>query len=157
MKVQSTGYRVRGNVILFTVFFLIMYAMGAAAQEGSLELVVGQQKVIDVDYPQRIAIGNGNIADVFLTSNKKQILVTGKSAGTTDLIIWDKGGSKGTRRITIWDKDPKIAAEEITKLLSEMDAVKVSIVGSNIVLDGELFKQEDLYRFNSIVKCYLIP
>jgi len=124
------------------------------AQESSLELVVGQQKVVEVDFPQRISIGNGNIADVFLTSNKKQVLITGKSVGMTDLIIWDKDGNKGIKRIVIWDKDPKTTAEEISRLLGEMDAIKVNIVGSSIVLEGELFKQEDLYRFNSIIKSY---
>ena len=120
----------------------------------AIELVVGQQRVIEVDFPQRIAIGNGAIADVFLTSNKKQVLVTAKGVGVTDLIIWDKGGNKGIRRIIVWEKDPKSIAQELEQLLREIEGIKVNVVGPNIVLEGELFKQVDLQRFNNVIKSY---
>lgn len=122
--------------------------------EEAIELVVGQQKVIEVDSPQRIAVGNGTIADVFLTSSKKQVLVTAKGMGVTDLIIWDKDGNKVLRRIIVWDKDPKSIAQELEQLLNEIEGVKVKVIGPNIVLEGELFKQADLQRFNNVVKSY---
>lgn len=122
--------------------------------EEAIELVIGQQRVIEVDSPQRIAIGNGAIADVFLTSNKKQVLVTAKGVGVTDLIIWDKDGNKGIKRIIVWEKDPKSIAQELEQLLGEIEGIKVKIIGPNIVLEGELFKQADLQRFNNVIKSY---
>ena len=120
----------------------------------AIELVMGQQRVIEVDLPQRIAIGNGAVADVFLTSNKKQVLVTAKGAGVTDLIIWDKDGNKGIKRIIVWEKDPKAIAGELKQLFGEIEGINVNIVGPNIVLEGELFKQVDLQRFNNVVRSY---
>lgn len=135
------------------ILVMAIFTCNGFSQE-VIELVIGQQKVIDVDSPQRIAVGNNAVADVFLTSNKKQVLITAKGPGTTDLIIWDKDGNKGTRKIIVWEKDPKSIAQELEQLLGEIEGVKVKIVGPNIVLEGELFKQADLYRFNNVIKSY---
>jgi len=140
-------------VIAVLALWMIFFSCPGFSGE-AIELVVGQQRVIEVDFPQRIAIGNGAIADVFLTSNKKQVLVTAKGVGVTDLIIWDKGGNKGIRRIIVWEKDPKSIAQELEQLLREIEGIKVNVVGPNIVLEGELFKQVDLQRFNNVIKSY---
>jgi len=141
-------------IISLAILVVLVFSLCRAQEKQAIELVIGQQKIIDVDSPQRIAIGNESVADVYLTSNRKQVLITGKGVGTTDLIIWDRDGNKETRRITVWEKDPKAILEELKQLLAEIEGIQIKVVGPNVLIEGELFKQADLYRFNQVIKSY---
>ena len=151
---KEKGDRMKKKYLCLAVICILSGTAIRAQERQSIELVTGQQRVVEVDSPQRIAIGNESVADVFLTSNRKQVLVTGKGIGTTDLVIWDKDGNKETRRITVWEKDPKSTADELKQLLGDIDGIQVKVAGPNVIIEGELFKQPDLYRYNQITKTY---
>jgi pilus assembly protein CpaC len=57
-----------------------------------LSIAVGKTAVIDFDHPvTRVAIGLGEVAEVSAVS-PTEILVNGKTAGDTSLIVWEQGG-----------------------------------------------------------------
>jgi pilus assembly protein CpaC len=69
-------------------------AMDASRRDASrdLSIAVGKTALIDFDHPvTRVAIGLSDIAEVSAIS-PTEVLVNGKSAGDTSLIIWEEGG-----------------------------------------------------------------
>jgi pilus assembly protein CpaC len=63
-------------------------------QPNQLDLTVGKSLLLDSGLPmERISVGLGGVADVTAVS-PSEVLVNGKAAGETSLIIWREGGSK---------------------------------------------------------------
>jgi pilus assembly protein CpaC len=69
---------------------------GVAAQDTANDLVVGVGKAVLVDCAQpieRIAVGSGDIAEATAVS-PTEIMLNGKAAGDTSLIVWQAGGGR---------------------------------------------------------------
>lgn len=62
-----------------------------AEEKREVQIVVGESKVISAIGLIRTAVGNPLIADVVVVSNH-ELLVNGKTPGTTTLTLWDKRG-----------------------------------------------------------------
>src|SRR5690554_264000 len=69
-------------------------ALGAAADDGVLEIVVGDQELLGLPGEvARTAIGRGDVASVQVV-DERSLLITGQSAGSTSLRIWLEGRSR---------------------------------------------------------------
>jgi Pilus formation protein N terminal region len=76
---------------MLVVSTVIMCAAPARAQE-SIELSPGIVKLLRFDRPVgTVAVGNPAVADTF-APNDRAILLTGKTIGSTNLIVLDDGG-----------------------------------------------------------------
>ena len=75
----------------------------APAAEARLTVHVGQSEVIDFAQPiKRVAISNPEIADATVIS-PTQLLVDGKSAGVTTLVVWSESGPYRKYRLAASD------------------------------------------------------
>jgi len=75
----------------------------AALNGARLTVHVGQSEILDFIQPiKRVAISNPEIADVTVIT-PTQILVDGKSAGVTTLVVWSESGSYRKYRLTACD------------------------------------------------------
>ncbi|MGR8931863.1 MAG: type II and III secretion system protein family protein [Gammaproteobacteria bacterium] len=85
-------------------------------EHSKIQITEGQQKSLHLPKaPIRIAIGDPEVADASLTSTPQDLLITGKKAGTTNLLIWNKSQSKPTDyQIRII---PKIIEDEFESLV----------------------------------------
>jgi len=69
---------------------------GVAAQDSANDLIVGAGKSVLVDCAQpieRIAVGSSDIAEATAVS-PTEIMLNGKVAGETSLIVWQQGGTR---------------------------------------------------------------
>ncbi len=76
---------------------------GASSQDSANELsvAVGKTVLVDVAYPiMRVSIGQGDIAEVRPTG-ATEVMVQGKAAGETNLIIWDTHGGRQFFNVTV--------------------------------------------------------
>ena len=65
-----------------------------ATPPAQVNLTVGKSLLLDSRLPmERVSVGLGGFADVTAVS-PREVLVNGKAAGETSLIIWQEGGSK---------------------------------------------------------------
>jgi len=83
----------RLKVILFWVIILIHLTGRLLAKDHDIQLIVSidHSDVLDFEQPvKRVAIANPEIADATVIS-PYQILVVGKSIGTTSMIVWSQG------------------------------------------------------------------
>jgi len=58
-----------------------------------MDIVVGESKIIQVANPRRVAIGDPKVADV-VGAGSDELLISAKSAGETNLQIWDDFGQR---------------------------------------------------------------
>jgi len=93
---RSTPYsRIAGAVasFLMAVLFVALFTgLSQASERSNLSVIVDQAKLLRLEkHGAEVIIGNPSIADVSVRSSKLLVL-TGKSAGLTNLIVLDGSG-----------------------------------------------------------------
>ncbi len=75
-----------------------LYALALAGAD--IDLTAGSAKVIKKIEMEKVAIGNSDVADVKQISDD-ELLITGKTAGSTSLIVWKKNGRKDISMVIV--------------------------------------------------------
>jgi pilus assembly protein CpaC len=108
----------------------------ATAQEARVssarDLFVTVGKSLVVDSPvniQRVSVANGELAEA-LAVTPREVLVNGKTAGETSLIIWQQGGSRLFFDLTVRSSNSKAGAAQ-QQLAQELPGQDVKIVFEN--------------------------
>jgi pilus assembly protein CpaC len=138
------------KVLGWMILIGMLTATGAAAQD--LVLVKGQQKTIDAPDMNRVAVGNPAVADV--KALQKQVLVTAIGTGDTDIIIWDENQTQRSIKVRVVDTDPHVIAEEVKRLLRNVEGIQVIAMTSRVILEGKALRKEDLNTINQIAEIY---
>ncbi|HEY3988541.1 MAG TPA: pilus assembly protein N-terminal domain-containing protein [Acidobacteriaceae bacterium] len=93
----------------------------ASAQDSTNDLfvAVGKSALIDIARPiQRIAVGLGDVVEATAVS-PTEILVNGKSAGDTTLIVWEAGGGRQFFNVVV-RPSPGMAGDRLEGLRREL-------------------------------------
>src|SRR5689334_7028707 len=102
-----------------TCALLGLLASGAArADENTISLGVGSQRVLAVTGVSRIAVADPSVADVRSVGN--QVLVIGAGEGRTSVIVWKTNGQRVTYTVSVRKQDPNEVAGEMRRLLGEI-------------------------------------
>lgn len=121
----------------------IMQPVGPASQDAAndLSVTVGKSVVLDLARPiTRIVVGLGDYAEAQAVS-PTQVLVNGKLAGETTLILWDTGGGRQFFNVTVrpstFAQHDQIEAVR-RQLRTELPGQELNVVqeGANIYLRG---------------------
>lgn len=112
-------------VIVLHFAFCILHANGYAEIESDeeLRLYLGEVKIISVNNPTRIAIGNPNIADVVSVS-RNEITLSSKAAGSTTLVFWDNFGEQ-SYRIKVFSEEMNEIKRRVDNLLQKLNLPQV--------------------------------
>ena len=133
----------RSLVCVASLTMLIVLAAQAdmietnAPEKMSISTFVGNSRIMKIDNPvSRVAVGDPNIADFRIVS-PSELLILGRSVGTTNIILWHKNGKS-----TVIDTSISVDLSSLTKLLEiefpqEVDVHLHSSAGS-IVLSGSV-------------------
>ena len=74
---------------------------GQAGPPGKLVVTVGKSLIIDSPMKiQRISVANGDLIEA-VAVNPKEVLINGKAAGETSLIVWQEGGNRLLYDLTV--------------------------------------------------------
>lgn len=130
------------------------HALHAGPAGDKLVLTPGQQKTIDAPDMTRVAVGNPDIADVKAIEQGGQILVTANAPGFTDLIIWDKQGRERTIRVQVIVRDPQDVLAEVRDLLGDVEGIRARVLGSLVVIEGEVLRERDLEKIARVTELY---
>lgn len=72
----------------------------------TMSLVVNKSAILRLEVPAvRISVGNPAVADI-TPINSREIILLGKSIGTTNLIVWDKSGVATMRDVIVTPEPP---------------------------------------------------
>lgn len=137
----------------FFVFFSFLFYSGFSQAKTLIQIPVGHQHVISAPKVKRAAIGNSKVADVKALSSAEQVIVTGIRPGSTDLILWSRLGEKKTYAIKV--HYPRHShRSSIQALLKDVEGIKVKEIDKRIILDGQIYRGEDLHRIERVLKLY---
>src|ERR1035441_6974532 len=95
--------RLAGIIFATTGLLGTVCAQEAAAPSapGKLTVTVGKSLIIDSPMKiQRISVANGELIEA-VPVNPKEVLINGKAAGETSLIIWQEGGNRLLYDLTV--------------------------------------------------------
>jgi len=101
---------------------------------------------------KKIAIGDPEIADVRAISSY-EILINGKSGGSTSLIIWTTT-DKIERKVIVSEIDSDRIYKELKELLSGIGGVKIKTQSGKVILDGEVSNDRDLPVVEDLLRRY---
>jgi Flp pilus assembly secretin CpaC len=93
---MRSHFGVFGRNLLVAAVVCAGLALGSAARaaDETIDLTIDFAKILKLDKPaETIVIGNPSIADASI-SDEQTLVLTGKTAGTTNLIAMDKDGAE---------------------------------------------------------------
>lgn len=125
----------------------------AVSSSGVIQLALGNSHV--VSHPvviRRISIADPNIADAVPVSSM-EIVVNGKSSGTTTLLLWDNSG--GRRMYQVHVSPDVVSLEEDLQRLFPNDSIALRSSGGSVILSGRVSEQLTAERITSIAEGFL--
>jgi pilus assembly protein CpaC len=127
--------------MLTCVILLFFSSLSFAAI--TTEVILGKEAVITLKKPCiRVSVADPDVAGVSVVS-PSEIVVTGKRAGVTSLIIWDKEGN------TFFDVKVIADVKEIQKEINAIapnDNIQVSFANDTIVLSGTASNRQTINK-----------
>lgn len=105
-----------------------------------MDVTYGKSALLRLPAPiTRISVGNPDVADVTLIS-PGEIYVLGKSIGTTNVILWTRGGQKGIGQTAVINVTVILDAAALQAKLRELmpgeTDIRVTAAGDSLVLSG---------------------
>lgn len=141
------------RVIWIMVLFLtIGSALAENASGGKEFLVVNNPRVRSFSYDiGNVTIGNPEVVNFKADRNKNRITLIPKQAGTTLLLVYDKGGSqKDAIELTVYQTDPDRLLQQVRSLLVDVEGITITRLDEKIVIDGDVILAGDKERVRKV-------
>jgi pilus assembly protein CpaC len=145
---------------LAALFFIMFIASGPASAlvksimpSGTLQLVTGKSVVLKSARPiKRVSIADPEIADLVMLS-PKEIYVTGKTAGVTNLTLWQNGSIS-----EIYDLEVSFDISRLKQKLNEMlpkeKELRVIASHNSVTLSGRVSNAASLSQAMALAEAY---
>ncbi len=125
----------------------------SAAQDGeTLQLVPGQQKILQAPGVTRIAVANPNVADVKVVT-AGQVLVTATGVGETELTVW-RGSKVSNYNVVVTKLDPRELKRDVDKMLGDREGISTRIAKDRVIIEGSAQQRSDMERIEEVVRLY---
>ncbi len=130
--------------------FVLLPALNSSAEE---YLIVNVPKVKRFKFSiGNVTVGNPDICDFKANRKAKRITLYPKRSGETLLMVYDtKGRQRATLQIKVYSSDPEKMLNEIRRLLINVEGINIQRLDNKIVIDGEVFTQEDKDRIKRVI------
>jgi pilus assembly protein CpaC len=138
-------------LLVVAIFALPFVAMG---QKENVEMTIGEQRILDGTNVKRIAIGDESIANVQISEDQEEIIITAISPGSTALSIWSKDDKQRTMLINVYKTDPRVMLEQVRQMLGDMEGPVLKTMGGKIIIDGETLTDADKARVEKVVDLF---
>ncbi|MFP5407051.1 MAG: pilus assembly protein N-terminal domain-containing protein, partial [Gammaproteobacteria bacterium] len=119
----------------------------------SLNLYVGEVRVLRVGELRRIAIGNGKVLQASALDGG-QLLLIPEAAGQSVVYLWGKDGRERHLSITVVPGDASQLLEEVQVMLGNTPGVQPRIVGDKVVIEGAGVSEEHATRIAEVAGRY---
>ena len=129
-----------------------LLSMPATAYEQTLEMTVGHTQVVTFDRVSRVAIGNGELADVRVIEDSQQVLVIAREAGVTDMRVWHGKDQMSSYALRITTRGLRTVAEEVSARLGDVEGVDVRVGKQHVLVEGRTLNAADSARVAAVLK-----
>ncbi len=123
------------------------------AQEKLISMVVGDSKVIKTDFViKRIGVGSADVMEASRVSDN-EILLNATGVGETNLLVWSDKDVQIEYKLAVFERSfAERTKQEIEQLLVGIDGLTLKAAGTSVVLEGEVYSEEELKKINIIAK-----
>ena len=134
------------------------FASGEAGEEtppdlDSVNLLVGRSTLVDIEQPiARVSLTNPEIGDALVTGSN-QLLLNGKTPGTTSMFVWDRGGSIHRYEIAV-RRDLAGLSQQLAALFPS-ERIQAYSNGRHIVLSGSVSNKDVIDRLVDVAAGYV--
>lgn len=135
--------------LIMTLIIIIL--LTASTSASSFALIERQSTIIPMEEPvKRVAVGDDQIADVLVLSNK-EVLVNAQKVGITSLHIWTENASY-EYQLRVYADDGTL----IEELQAQIGIAELSawFIGHHLVLDGDVSDKQSYERALKIANAY---
>lgn len=143
------------SIALFLMGFLLVsfLSINAVFASGKLTLVKGSNKPLSIDYDiGKIAIGDPSVCDFVVSKSRREVILSPKKRGTTNLLLWDKEGHKrDSMEIVVVDNLRRLA-ENLRQLFHGIEGVEIKRTESKIIINGNVFSEADFNYIKQAVE-----
>jgi pilus assembly protein CpaC len=140
------------NSVLLCMGLSAVLACSVRAEE--VTVVKGATSRIPVaEGIRRISVSNPSVADARPDGDGRTVLVQGLTEGSTDLRVERLQGTDLSYKVHV-SSDLQDMLGQIKELLSDVDGLDVKVVGSKIVLKGNVLTKSDYDRVMKIAEAY---
>ena len=147
--------RVLAPVLVLGLLIAAVAALPASAQR-TLNVYQGESAMLTLDYQfSKLAVGDPKIADYAVQSNTAtgaDILINGKSAGSTNIIIWDAQGTEREQvAVNCLVRDIKSLMNQIKALIGPVEGVRYRVAGGKLIIEGQVTTPAEMARIGKVV------
>ncbi len=123
----------------------------ATAKSPDILLSRGEKAHIRYENVQKIVIEDEKIADVTVDYPAKQIEITGKEPGETELVILTTAGNKKSYAVKVFSKGRRSTISEIRELIENFQSVNATQKGSKILVRGSVQSEREIAELNKLI------
>ena len=127
--------------------------VSSVTPSGVINIALGNSHV--VSHPvviRRVSIANPEVADAVPVSSQ-EILVNGKTSGTTTLLLWDNAGGRRMYQVHV-SPDVETLEADLSALFPN-DSIEVISSGGSVILSGKVSQQLTAERIVAITQGFL--
>lgn len=118
-----------------------------------IRMFVGESRVFPAPGIARIAVGNGALLTA-AALDEKEVILFANGVGTSSLFMWNADGRYQRVRINIVPGDAARHAREIAAFLAMIPKARASVIGSNVIVEGDELSDADMARIETLAKRY---
>ena len=115
-------------------------------------LAIGETRTLPSAGIKEYSEGVKGVIDVVAT--ERNLVVTGKKDGTTQLLLIRNDGSQTTYEITVARRNPIQVEKEIQSLTEGIAGIKTRRLGARVIIDGAVSTETELKRVQQIANSY---
>lgn len=108
-----------------------------------LRIFLGESTTVSLPYQfSKLAVGDPTVADYLVQKNEpggSEVLLAGKRAGVTNLIVWDnEGKQRDVVSLTVLIRDLEAFAKEIKAAVGRAPGLRFRVAGDKLIIEGEV-------------------
>lgn len=127
--------------------------VGPTETGSALYLTVGKTALLRQDDDiVRLAVGSPGVADVMLI-NPREIYLLGKSAGSTNLVLWSRSGRTSVVDVAV-GIDVATLRSRLSQLVPGEDGVRVEALADSVVLSGRASDAVKVHRLVTLAEMF---
>ena len=126
---------------------------GTSARPMEISLEVGQTKVVEHPSVTRVAVGNGQVVSA-VSVDGREVVLFARQEGASSVHVWSPTGVMASYEVHVRPAGWSSMQQEVQTLLRHIPSVRSSLVGDNIVIEGEDLTDDDRERVSALVRRY---
>ncbi|MCG7327061.1 type II and III secretion system protein family protein [Achromobacter sp. ACRQX] len=137
----------------FLVFVLCLVCHPAWSDTQTLELQVGETRVLPHPGVRRVAIGNSQVVSA-LAAEGREIVVFARAEGVSSVHVWADRDRIAAYELRVVAAGTPRLREEVHSLLSRIPGARSSSVGGRILIEGDDLSDDDRSRIAALADRY---